>query len=138
MGTTSLKADFYARAEQRIGWLTLGLGLAAALVTGVLVSGAAAAGVTIGALLAWVSYRWLREAAHALTRLSAAQAQAEKPRVSPWLYVRFFARYALIGLVLYVMVARFAVPMASLLGGMLALGAAAMVEGIYEIIFGSR
>lgn len=132
MQTVHQAADFYSAAERRIGLLTLVLGLAAAAVVAVVLSLSAGVGVAVGALLAWVNYIWLKQATHALTRVATAQAAASKPKVSPWVYVRFFGRYALIGVVLYVMVTQFAIPVASLLGGLLALGGAAMTEGIYE------
>ncbi len=133
MGTASQKAEFYVRAERRIGWLTLGLGMGGALVIALVISRPAGVGVAVGAVLAWVNYRWLKQAAHAMSRVAAAQVDAKKSGVSMWVYVKFFARYALIALVLYVMVARFVVPIGSLLGGLLALGAAAMLESILEL-----
>ena len=138
MESVSRTVEFYAAAERRIGRLTLVLGLGAALLAGFLLSLPAGIGVGVGAVLAWVNYLWLKEAAHAFTQLAASQADTPRPHISPWVYVRFFGRYALIALVLYVMVARLAVPITSLLSGLLALGAAAMAEGIYEIFARSR
>ena len=123
----------YARAERRIGWLTLALGLAAAAITGAVGPSAAGLGVAIGAVLAWLNYRWLHQAAVALSRLAAA-GEGSRPHISTWVYVKFFARYGLIGVVLYVMVTRFAVPVVSMLAGLCALGAAAMAESIYELL----
>ncbi len=126
--------EFYGRAERRIGWLTLGLGLAAAVAVLLGVSPVAGAGVAAGAILAWLNYRWLEQAVDALVRVSTVPSGAAPSRVSKWIYVKFFARYALIALVLYAMVARFSVPILSVLGGLAALGAAAMAEAIYEIV----
>ncbi len=123
-----------ALAERRIGWLTLALGLAASVGVALLYTPSAGLGVLVGALLAWVNARWLKDSLDALTRLSTAQAGAAKPRVSKWLYVKLFGRYALMGLVIYAMVQYFDVPVVSLLGGLLALGAATMAEFFYEAL----
>ena len=125
--------EFYRRGERRIGWLTLLIGSVAAVVVLPVVSPSASAGVAVGAVLAWVNYRWLEGVVGALVRVSTPKEAGQPPRVSKSVYVKFFARYALIGLVLYVMVARLSVPVLSILGGLLALGAAAMAEALYEV-----
>lgn len=124
----------FARSEIRIARLTLLFGAAAGLAVAALLSLRDGAGVMVGALLAWVNFRWLRGALDALVILSTAQAGAPRPRVSLWTYLKFFGRYALIGIVLYVMVARFGVPILSLLGGLCALGAATLAGSLYEVI----
>ncbi len=134
METAAPSSDFYQRAERRLSWLTLALGLAAATAVALLLSLRAGVGVFVGATLAWVNLRWLQQALDALVLLSTAQEGAPRPRISLWLYVKFFGRYALIGLVLYAMVAAFGVPILSLVGGLCALGAAAMAESVYELI----
>jgi hypothetical protein len=137
MATKDAQAnEFYGHAERRIGWLTLLIGLAASAVVLATVSPLASAGVGMGTVLAWSNYRALEAAIDALMRVSMPEEGGEPSRVSKWVYAKFFARYALIGLVLYVMVTRLSVPILSLLGGLLALGAAAMAEAIYEIILG--
>lgn len=128
----------YSQAEQRIAWLTLVMGFVAAIVFAVFVSWKFGVGVAAGAVLAWVNFRWLRGAMDALTAVSAAQAGAEKPRVSPWSFVKLFARYALIAAILYVMVTRFGIPLVSLLVGLCALGAAAIAGSLYEVLHGSE
>jgi len=130
--------EFYGRAERRIGWLTLGLGLVAAVGVLLRVSPVAGAGVAAGAILAWLNYRWLEQTVDALVRVSTAPFGADRPRVSKWIYVKFFARYALIAVVLYAMVTRFSVPILSVLGGLASLGAGAMAEAIYEIFLGFK
>ncbi len=123
-----------ALAERRIVWMTLALGLAAAVISAIVWSPRAGVGVFAGALLAWINARWLQQALDTLVILSKAQAGAPKPRVSKWLYAKFFGRYALMAAVIYVMVQYFAVPLVSLLGGLLALGAATMAEFFYETV----
>ncbi len=119
--------------ERAIGWLTPTLGAAAALLVGCAHSAAAGIGVAVGAALAWVNFRWLQQALAAMTRLATAQAGMPKPRITRWIYAKFFLRYVLIAVVLYVMIACFAVPAISLLAGLLSLGAAAVVAAVREM-----
>lgn len=128
------RVDIYARPERRIAWLTLAIGSATAAGVVLVVTPRAGVGVLLGALLAWVNLRWLQQALDALVQLSTAQAGEARPRISSWVYIKFFARYALIGLVLYVMVSGFRIPVLSMLGGLCALGAAAIAESVYEVI----
>jgi hypothetical protein len=127
-------AELSRRRERRLEWLTLALGFGAAAAVYFRFTPLAAAGVAIGTMLAWVNLRWLEQGVQAIAMLSTAQAGQLRPRISSWVYVRLFGRYALIGVVLYVTVSRLAVPLISVLGGLFALGAAAMVSGIYEVL----
>lgn len=117
---------------------TLVLGGIAAAVAAALSAWGTAAGVLMGTALAWLNLRWLEQAVNAVAALSVAQANAPKPRISSWTYFKFFARYALIALVLYVTVTRLPVPILSVLGGLLALGAAAMLEGTRDALGKAR
>ena len=131
-------AELLRRRDRRLEWLTLVLGFGAAAVVSLVVTRAAGAGVAIGTLLAWLNLRWLQQGVAAIVQLSEAQAGQPRPRVSVWVYVKLFGRYALIGLVLYVTVSRLMIPLLSVLGGLFALGAAAMVSGIYEVLVETR
>ena len=131
-------AELLGRRDRRLEWLTLVLGFGAAAVVSLVVTRAAGAGVAIGALLAWLNLRWLEQGVAAIAQLSTAQAGQPRPRISAWVYLKLFGRYALIGLVLYVTVSRLKIPILSLLGGLFALGAAAMVSGIYEVLVETR
>lgn len=131
-------AELLRRRDRRLEWLTLVLGFGAAAVVSLVVTRAAGAGVAIGTLLAWLNLRWLQQGVAAIVQLSVAQAGQPRPRVSVWVYVKLFGRYALIGLVLYVTVSRLMIPLLSVLGGLFALGAAAMVSGIYEVLVETR
>jgi hypothetical protein len=130
--------DFYVRAERRIGYWTLALGFAAAAVVAIRISARVGVGVAVGALLAWINYRWLKGGIAALVQVSVTQSGAPSPQISSWVYARLFGRYILIGGALYVMVTRFATPVVSILGGLCALGAAAMAEGLYEVFTASE
>jgi len=120
------------RFERRMAATTLVLGTALAAVTLAMHSAPAATGVMLGTLLAWLNLRWLDQAARALAGLAQAETAAEKPQIPQSTWVKFFARYALMALALYVTVTRSPVPLVSVVGGLLMLGAAAMVVGLYE------
>ena len=118
--------------ERRIAWLTL--------VFGVVASAAAfagsrlwAAGLLIGAVLAWLNFRWLRRGLDALVAASEAQAGAEKPRIPLGAYFAAVFRYGLIALVVYVIFKILKVPLASMVVGMCALAAAAIAASVYEL-----
>ena len=132
--TAAPTASPAALAERRIVRWTLVLGFLAAVPVALWCSWRAGAGVFIGAVLAWINARWLQQALDALTVLSTAQADAAKPRISGWVYVKMFGRYVLMGVVIYIMISYFAVPAVSLLSGLLALGAATMAEFVYESV----
>ncbi|MBI1750648.1 MAG: ATP synthase subunit I [Acidobacteria bacterium] len=136
--TETANPSFAVRAERRIARLTLVLGAAAAVAVAAAFSPRAGLGVFTGAVLAWINFRWLRQAIDALVWLSAGQPGEARPRISAWVYIKFFARYALMAAVIYVMVKYFDVPVLGLLAGLFSLGAAAMTESIYEIVTRSK
>lgn len=122
------------RTEHRIAWLTLILGALAALITGILDRWSWAAGLLIGTVLAWLNFRWLRKGLDALVAASAAQAEAEKPRVPLGAYLRAVFRYALIAMGVYVSFKLLHVPLVSMILGLCTLGAAALAAGLYEVV----
>ena len=126
----------HAQFSLRLQWLTLGFGAAAAIATVFLKSGRSACGVAAGALLAWLNFRWLDQGLGALEMAALAQQGRPQPRVPLSVYVKFGGRYLLIGLAVYVIVTYFGVPLLAVLLGLLALGAGAMAEGLYEIFRG--
>ena len=125
----------YARTERRIARWTLLLGFAAAVGAALWFSLRSGAGVLVGAVLAWVSFRWLKGALDALARVSTAQAEAIQVRLPVWSLVRIFLRYALLGLAVYVIFVSFKVPVLSMLVGLCALGAATLAASIYELLW---
>lgn len=124
----------YAQTEQRIAWLTLAIGFVAAAAAASLREWRWAAGLGIGAGLAWLNFRWLKKGLDALMRVSVAQAEKEKVRVPFWTMVRLLGRYALIGLLVYVIFLALKVPIASMLVGLCALGAATLLASLYETL----
>jgi small-conductance mechanosensitive channel len=124
---------YYAAAERRIEYVTLGLGAAGAICAAVLWSPRAAVGVAAGAVLAWLNYRWLKLGVGALAGLSKAQEGAAKVHVPSSVYFKFMGRYALLILGAYVILTRFGVPVASLLAGFGAVVAAVLAEVVVQL-----
>ncbi len=119
--------------ERRIAWLTLLLGFAAGGIVALLRDPWWGAGLAIGAVLAWLNFRWLRQGLDALVAASTAQAGAEKPQVPMSTYFRALFRYALIGVAVYVIFKLLRVPLVSMVVGLCALGAATIAVSVYEI-----
>ena len=71
-------------------------------------------------------------------RISLAQAGEEKPKMPRRIFWQMFGRYALLGLVLYVMLLRFYWPVVAFLFGLFSLFAAVLLEVIGELVFGTR
>ena len=119
--------------ERRISWLTLIIGAAAAVASLTLRRREWAAGLVIGAALAWLNFSWLRRGLDTLVVASTAQEGREKPKVPLISYALAMLRYALIGLSVYVIFEVLHVPLASMVVGLCALGAAAIAASVYEI-----
>jgi hypothetical protein len=130
-----MEADdaFYAAAERRIEYLTLAIGAIATIAAALIWSWRVSAGVASGAALSWINYRWLKQGVGTLTRLSTAQAGAEKARVPPSVYLKFLGRYALLIAAAYAILRGFKLPAASLLAGFFAVIAAVIVELIGQL-----
>jgi small-conductance mechanosensitive channel len=131
--TNHAYVDAGLRTERRIAWLTLVFGSAASAAAAVAGKWPWAAGLLIGAVLAWLNFRWLRRGLDALVAASTAQAGAEKPRVPLGAYFAAAFRYGLIALVVYVIFKLLRVPLASMVVGMCALAAAAIAASVYEL-----
>jgi small-conductance mechanosensitive channel len=123
----------YALTERRIARLTLVLGAIAAAGASLLFSIRVGAGVLIGALLAWVNFRWLKSALDTVTRAAAAQAESSKARVPIGSLFGLIARYFLIAVSVYVIFTFFRIPILSMLVGLCALGAATIGASLYEV-----
>jgi hypothetical protein len=116
-----------------MGWLTIVLGAAAAMASAALGYRAWAAGLVVGTVLGWLNLRWLGWGLDALVAASTAQHGSEKPAVPWWSYLLALARYALIGLTVYVIFKTRSVPLASMIVGLCALAAAAIAASVWEI-----
>jgi len=129
--------SYYTVAERRIEYVTLGIGAAATIAALFFYGLPAGAGVAVGAVLAWLNFRWLKQGVGALAGLAKAQAGARKVRVPRSVYFKFIGRYVLLILVAYVILTRFRVPAASLLAGFGALVAAVLGEIVWQL-FGTN
>jgi hypothetical protein len=134
METTQRGHEWYAKAERRIAGMTLAFGAVAGAAVAIAGYPKWSAGIAIGALLAWVNFRWFEQGVTAVVRVAQAQIGAPKPRISMWVWVKMFARYGVIGVLLYTTWALWRVPVVAMLAGLCALGAAVMAESIYEIM----
>jgi hypothetical protein len=123
---------FYARAERRIEYLTIGIGGALAISVAILWGVHAGAGVAVGALLSWINFRWMKQGIATLARLSTAQ-NVEKARIPKTAYAKLLGRYALLIIAAYVILRGFRSMAASLLGGLFAGVAAVLVELIGQL-----
>jgi hypothetical protein len=122
------------RTERRIGWLTLVLGGATAVIVAILRHPAWAEGLAIGTVLAWLNFRWLKRGLDALVTVATAQEGAAKPRIPFGTWFRLMFRYGLIAFCVYVIFEYLKVPLASMVVGLCALGAATMAASVYEIL----
>jgi small-conductance mechanosensitive channel len=134
----SANASNDLRTERRIAWLTLVFGAAASVAAAFAGTRVWAAGLLIGAVLAWLNFRWLRRGLDTLVMASAAQAGAEKVRVPLGAYFAAVFRYGLIALVVYVIFKLLKVPLVSMVVGMCALAAAAIAASVYELWHSER
>jgi hypothetical protein len=119
--------------ERRIAWLTLVMGAAVAIVTGLSYRWIWAAGLAIGSVLAYLNFRWLRRGMDGLVAASTAQSDAAQPRVPVGTYFRALFRYGLIAMIVYVIFKVLSIPLVSMVLGLLALGAAAVTASVYEV-----
>ena len=122
-----------SRTESRIAWLTLIFGAIATLAAALQGRRAWASGLAVGAALGWLNFRWLARGLDALVVASAAQHGYEKPQVPVWTYLLAMFRYALIGLTVYAIFIYRNIPLASMVAGLCALAAAAIVATVWEI-----
>ena len=131
-------ATFYRGFENRIAYATLLLGVLAGLPVGYFQGWRWGAGILIGAGLAWLSFRWLRQGLDALVDSSTAQANQKVVYVPIFTYFKAFFRYGLIALSVYVIFEYLNVPVLSLVLGLCALGAATTVVSVHSILRPSR
>ncbi|GAC1616343.1 MAG: hypothetical protein NVS9B13_01630 [Candidatus Acidiferrum sp.] len=124
----------YDLTEQRIAWLTICFGLLAAVPVAVFYQRRWALGLLVGAVLAWLNFRWLKRGLDALATAAAAQSDAANPRVPLGTYFAMIFRYGLIALTVYVIFIYLKVPVLSMIAGLCSLGAATVAASLYEIL----
>ena len=123
----------YALTERRIARLTLALGALGAAGASFLFSLRVGAGVLIGAVLAWINFRWLKSALDTVARAATAQTEAPKARVPIASVFGLIGRYLLLGVSVYVIFIFLGIPILSMLVGLCALGAATIAASLYEV-----
>lgn len=123
-----------APTEQRIAWLTLLFGFVAAAILALVHQRPWATGLAIGAVLAWLNFRWLKRGLDALVLASEAQQGREKPQVPLATYFTAIFRYGLLALAVYVIFKYLHVPLGSMVVGLCALAAATMAASVWEIL----
>jgi hypothetical protein len=133
-GVSPSASAVFARTERRIAWLTLVLGGAAAIVVAIMRQWPWAEGLAIGTVLAWLNFRWLKRGLDALVAVATAQEGAPKPRIPVGTWFRLMFRYGLIAICVYVIFEYLKVPLASMVVGLCALGAATIAASVYEIL----
>ena len=124
----------YQRTETWISNLTVVIGAVAAIVVGLRHEWRWGLGIMIGAALAWLNFRWLKQGLDALTQTIAAEGRQSKGRVPPAAYFKALFRYALIALIVYVIFKYLNVPVLSMVLGLCALGAATLAVSVHEIL----
>jgi len=133
MAASAADSPHAAVTERRISRLTLLIGLVAGLTVALLRDRLWGAGLGIGAVLAWLNFRWLRRGLDALVVASTAQAGKERPAVPLLSYFGIVFRYGLIALAVYASFEYLRVPLVSMVVGLCALGVATVVASVYEI-----
>jgi len=122
-----------AASRQRIEWVLLASGMLITAGAGYWGSALAAAAAALGTGLAWLNFRWLKQGLGAIEQVSRRQQGPSRVRIPKLLLVKFFARTALILVVLYVSLAYSLVPAWALLAGLFTLVAGVIGETVYQL-----
>jgi hypothetical protein len=126
--------QFYAAAERRIEYITVGAGIAGAAAVALLVNMRGGWGVACGTALSWINFRWMKQGVGTLAKLGMAQEGKEKPRVPRSVYFKFLGRYALLLGAAYVILFRFHAPAWSVVAGLFAVVAGVVIELVLQIL----
>ena len=121
---------------RRIEWLTLALGALGAAWAARRWGWRGSAGLIIGAALSWVNFRWLKGSVQAFGAAATAQAGSENVRVPVSAYLKFFGRFALLLVILYVILTHSWLPVIPVLAGIFAAPAATVVALVFELASG--
>lgn len=130
----SRAAETAEQTERRVASLTLVFGALGGATAAYFFSERDAAGVLLGAGLAWLNFRWLRRAMDALVAAAGDPAGPRPQQAQVAAALRAALRYALIGFAIYVIFKVSGVPVLSMVVGLCALGAAATAASLYEIL----
>jgi hypothetical protein len=130
--------DHYRAAERRIEWRTPVIGVLAAVVVAFTMGGRPAEAVLAGTFLSWVNFRLLRQVVGTLANLATGHTGEDVSAVPRGSYIRIFGLLVLLLLAAYVMLAVFKLPILPLLGGLLAVVPAILLELVSELTHGGR
>jgi hypothetical protein len=122
------------RTVRRITYLIPGFGISAGLLAGLLHHWDWAAGIVLGAALAWLNFRLLKRGLDAFTTAAASHGSSEKTRQPVATYLAAVFRYVLIGVSVYVIFKYLRVPLVSIFLGLCAFAAATIVASVWEIL----
>jgi len=129
----ALDSSPFKLTERRIAQLTLLIGVLAAVCAALVSTLRVGTGILVGAVVAWLSFRWLESALDGLARASTANAGSSSSGAPIGAILKILGRYALMVGAVYVIFLVFHVPVVSMLIGLCALGAATMVATLYEL-----
>lgn len=128
---------FGSATLRRIEWLTLALGAAGSIAAGWRWGWRGAVGLAIGAILSWLNFRWLKGSVLAFGRAATAAGENEQTaRVPKSAYAKFFGRFALLLVAVYVILTRSVFPAVALLAGLFASAAAVVLGILWELALG--
>jgi hypothetical protein len=141
---------------RRIEWLTLVVGAVAAVVCAWVWGWQDGAGLALGAALSWINFRWLKGSVRSFAAVTvppvespdspagspsgqpvAPDAMIVTTRVPISGYVKFFGRFALLLVVVYVILTRSPLHIVPVVTGLFAAAAATVLGLLYELASGA-
>ena len=134
----AMSEDYYEAVEKRIEWLTLAVGFAGMAFAAARWGWHSGLGVGVGALIAWLNFRWLQQGVGALFTAATAQPGTSQPETSRWVYLRIVGRLALLVAAVCVIFKSRWLPGRAVLAGLFSVIAAVLVEVGYEVATGFK
>lgn len=114
-------------SNERILWIMAIVGLVGGVAGIAFSSLRFGLGVVIGTALAFANYFWLKRS---LRKIFAAAESGEKPRM---LAGKYFLRYVVIALIIFLLYAANVVPVVAVIAGLAAFGIAVVIDGSIRI-----
>jgi ATP synthase I chain len=130
------EGGFGASNLRRVEYWTAAFAAVAALVAAVRWGWLQAVGVLAGATISWLNFRWLKQGVGNLAALATAQAGAERVHIPKSTYAKFFGRFVLLLVILYVILSRPGWPGAAVLCGLFAVVAGVVAEMVHHLVAG--
>ncbi|MGB6546662.1 MAG: ATP synthase subunit I [Candidatus Acidiferrales bacterium] len=123
---------------RRIEWLTLALGAVGAVAASWRWGWRGAVGLAIGAVLSWINFRWLKGSVLAFGRAATVAPATPSDsvqivRVPKSAYAKFFGRFALLLIAVYVILTHSFLPAVSVLAGLFASAVAVVLGILWEL-----